>query len=138
MSVLDTFSLKGKVALMTGGAGLYGRQIVAALAEAGATTIIASRDVPALEQVAAEHRARGCDVSALPLDQGEEQSILALRDEIKKKWGRLDVLVNNAVSRPMKEGYQAANAAATFTESMQVNATGLLLSTPESRQSDIL
>ena len=36
MAILDQFSLEGKVALVMGGAGLYGRQIVAALAEAGA------------------------------------------------------------------------------------------------------
>jgi NAD(P)-dependent dehydrogenase (short-subunit alcohol dehydrogenase family) len=129
MNILDQFSLKGKVALMTGGAGLYGRQIVAALAEAGARTVIASRNVEALEKVAAEHRKEGRDVTALVLDQGDEASVLKLRDEIRKRWGHLDVLVNNAVARPMKDGYTAADAAATFAESMQINATGLFLIT---------
>ena len=127
MNILNQFSLKGKTALMTGGAGLYGRQIVAALAEAGARTLIASRDVAALEKVAAEHRALGQDVTALKLDQGDEASIIALRDEVQMRCGGLDILVNNAVLRPMKKAYQ--DAAVTFAESMQVNATGLFLIT---------
>jgi len=127
MKVLDTFSLSGKTALLTGGAGLYGRQIVRALAEAGATTCIASRNVAALEAVAAELRGEGHDVRAMPLDQGDETSILALRDAIKTDIGHLDILVNNAVPRPVKDGYYSD--AAAIDESMRINGTGLILIT---------
>jgi len=120
---MDLFSLQGKVALVTGGAGLYGRQLVEALAEAGARVYMASRNLTALVNTAGGFCERGLDVRALQLDQGNESSILALRDAILAENGRIDVLVNNAVARTMKDGYQSD--AATFAESMQVNATGL-------------
>jgi NAD(P)-dependent dehydrogenase (short-subunit alcohol dehydrogenase family) len=127
MAVLDMFSLQGKVALATGGAGLYGRQIVLALAEAGAVAWTASRDVQALERFAAPLRERGLDVRTARFDQGDEGSVLALRDRILAESGKVDVLVNNAVLRPMKKGF--ADDASSFSESMRVNATGLFVVT---------
>ncbi len=127
MGILDRFSLRGKVALATGGAGLYGCQIVAALAEAGACTYMAARNLEALEKLAAEHRTQGRDVRAMRYDQGDEESVLGLRDAIVKESGRVDILVNNAVLRPMKKGY--LDDAGTFAESMRVNATGLFVIT---------
>src|SRR3954451_23806776 len=102
MNAADMFSLKGKVAVVTGGAGLFGRQIVEAIAEAGAKTFMASRDLAKLDAQAATFRARGLHVTALSLDQGDEKSILALLDEGVKRAGTVDVLVNNAVLRSMK------------------------------------
>ena len=92
--ILDSFSLKDKVALLSGGAGRYGRQILAALAEAGAKTFIASRDVKALEAVASECRAVGYDVTALRLDLEDEASIAALHGEVMRLAGKIDILLN--------------------------------------------
>ena len=127
MAVLETFSLKGKVALATGGAGLYGRQIVTALAEAGAVTWTASRNIQALERFVEPLRSRGLDARAARFDQGDERSVRELRDRILGESGRVDVLVNNAVLRPMAKGY--SDDAARFAESMAVNGTGLFVVT---------
>ncbi len=127
MTVIERFSLKGKVALVTGGAGLYGRQIVRALAEAGATTYTASRNVDALESLAAGHRNEGHDVRALKMDQADEPSVLAARDAIVQQSGALHVLVNNAVARSARDGVFSSVAA--IDESMHVNGTGLIVVT---------
>ena len=126
MSILESFSLRGKVAVVTGGAGLYGRQIVAAVAEAGARTFMASRKVEKLRELAEKERERGLDVTALQYDQGDEESILALRDTVYEQAGRVDVLVNNAVLRPMKHWDNSSEA---WRQSLAVNGTGLFLIT---------
>ena len=127
MKVLESFSLKGKVALLTGGAGLYGRQIAEALAEAGATTYIASRNVAQLEKVAEDLRAEGGDVAALSLDLEDEASIHALIAEIVQRSGRLDVLVNNAVTRCACANWDQPMEA--FDKSLRVNASALFCMT---------
>ncbi len=118
--------LAGKIVLLTGGAGLYGRGLAAQLAGAGATLILASRHVEALEKVAAEERALGRTVHARVLDQADEASILRLRDDVLAEFGRLDGLVNNAVARPMKT---ADAPLADWEASMKTNATGLFAMT---------
>ena len=123
MTVLDTFSLDGKVALVTGGAGLYGRQIVAALAEAGAKTFIAARGLDKLEAVAADERSHGRDVTALSLDLSSDESIEALHRTIIERAGRCDVLVNNAVTRSALDGW--AHDLDDFDRSLRVNASAL-------------
>jgi len=126
MKTLEMFSLSGKTALVTGGAGLYGRQVVEALAEAGAKTFTASRNLERLREFTAGLSGQGYDVTALKMDLGDEKSVLGLRDRLMEQSGRLDILVNNAVLRPMK-GYE--DDAANFALSMQVNATGLFIIT---------
>ena len=126
MNVIDRFRLDGRVALATGGAGLYGRQIVEALAQAGARTFMASRSIEKLEAQADLFRKAGLDVTALHLDQSSEESVNGLLDRIVDLAGRVDVLVNNAVLRPMTSWH---GPAAQFEQSMAVNATGVFLMT---------
>lgn len=122
----NPFSLDDKVILVTGGAGRFGRQIVRALAGAGARVVTASRDVARLEAYAAELRASHLDVAAAPLDQSDEKSIFALRDRLIGQYGRVDVLVNNAVLRPMGAWSAPVD---DFRQSMETNATGLFVIT---------
>lgn len=123
MNVKQLFDLTGKVALVTGGAGNYGKCIAEGLAEAGATVIIASRNLENLEKVAADFQANGLDVHAIQADQGDVQSVKNLSKEIMARFGKLDCFVNNAVARTMK-GFDAPIE--QFAASMDVNATGMM------------
>jgi len=123
MNVKQLFDLSNKVILVTGGAGNYGKCIAEGLAEAGATVIIASRNKENLETAAAAFQSQDLDVHAMVVDQGNHDSVMNLKNNIVKRFGRLNGFVNNSVSRPMK-GYHAPIE--QFAESMQVNATGMV------------
>ena len=75
MNITDLFSLKGKTAVVTGGSGLYGRQMVEALASAGAEVYTASRNLASNEEYAKKMRDKGLKVYAGVIDQGDESSI---------------------------------------------------------------
>jgi NAD(P)-dependent dehydrogenase (short-subunit alcohol dehydrogenase family) len=122
MHVKDLLSLKGKVILVTGGMGLYGRHMFEALAEANGTVITASRSLESAKQVLPELQAAGLDVHAMQVDQADHVSVLKLKKDILKQFGRLDVFVNNAVARPMRKYNDPLEA---FAESMRINATGM-------------
>ncbi len=123
MNVKELLSLKNKVILVTGGAGNYGKCMVEGLAEADGTVITASRNMENGEKVATELRAKGLDVYAMQVDQADHDSVMQLKNQIQSKFGRLDVFVNNAVSRPMS-GYN--DPLEYFEESMRINATGMM------------
>ncbi len=100
MGILDQFSLKGRIALITAGAGpLFGSSITEGLAEAGATVITASRSLDRNLEFAESLRARGYDAHGMAADIVDPASITGLHDQIIQKFGRLDVLVNSALAR---------------------------------------
>ena len=115
------FSLAGKVIVQCGGSGLLGRALASGIAASGAKLVIASRDAAALEEQAAAERAGGRHVQAEAVDITDEASVLALRDRVLAAHGRVDGLVFNAVSRPMKA---MGDDLAAWRASMETNATG--------------
>ena len=123
--VRDLYDLTGRVAIVTGGAGLYGRHICAALAQAGAHVVVASRDLASCQEAAGQLRADGLSASAHALDQSDEESILGLRDDVVAAHGRIDVLVNGSVHR--QGGDPAGTGAADWAATSRVNSTGLFL-----------
>ena len=121
MNVLESFRLNGRVALVTGGAGILGKSIVEGLAEAGATVITASRNAESGLEMKEEFEKRGMDLHVMTYDQSSHQSIVDLKKQITSQFGRLDIFVNNAVARPMK-GYDGT--VDQLELSMQINGTG--------------
>ena len=96
MSVLDSFRLDGKVAVVTGANRGIGKAIAAALAEAGATVAIAARDDERSAAAAAEIRGRGGKAAPFHADVTSRSDLIALREAVSRDLGPVDVLVNNA------------------------------------------
>jgi len=93
--VQELFDLTGRVAVVAGGAGLLGFQMATALAEAGATIVIASRKLENCQAKADEISRRFRAAVALPLDANDYQSVVALADAVVARFGRIDILVNS-------------------------------------------
>ncbi|MEX2233894.1 MAG: SDR family oxidoreductase [Cyclobacteriaceae bacterium] len=122
------FKLDGKIAVVTGGAGLYGKSISQALAQAGAQVIIASRDSGKCETYARELQKKKWKAQGMFLDMGDEKSIAGFIEKIYEQHGRIDILVNNAVSR---EGAKDLGliSKTDLEKSQLINYTGLMLLT---------
>ncbi|MCJ7655548.1 MAG: glucose 1-dehydrogenase [Dehalococcoidia bacterium] len=96
----DDFSLKGKVALVTGGSRGIGKAIAVGLAKAGADVALASRKLPDLEEVAKEIKGAGRKSLAVATHVGRLEEINSLVTKVKEEFGRIDILVNNAGTNP--------------------------------------
>lgn len=91
-------NLKGKKAIVTGGSGQLGRCIVRSLAECGADIAIHyHRNKDKAEELVTELKALGRKAEAFQADITDEKSIYAMRDMVYEKFGKPDILVNNAV-----------------------------------------
>ncbi len=125
---MKTFRLDNKVAIVTGGAGLFGKPISTALAEAGAQVIVASRDESKCKEHAEVIKSQNLKAEGMFLDLADEQSILEFTGRINDEYGRIDILVNNAVSR---EGFKDLEEISKneWETAQTINSTGMMLLT---------
>jgi 2-deoxy-D-gluconate 3-dehydrogenase len=133
MSIYDLFQLSEKVALVTGGAGLLGRQFCRTLAEAGASVVVADLDGEAAAAVAAELPGPGLGVQT---DVTLPVSVQAMVTVALEHFRRLDILVNSAALDPKFDpDHVSAGATGSFEDypleawqqAISVNLTGAFL-----------
>lgn len=133
---MKSFSLEGKVAVVTGALGLIGKQHCYALAEAGASVVVTDlnqeRCAAFADDLSNAFKSKMLGVGA---DITKSESLKGLRDAILSTFGKLDVLVNNAAINDMFENPTAAAELSKFEnypldlwqKSLDVNVTGVFL-----------
>jgi len=87
---------RGRVALVTGASSGIGAATARAFAGAGMPVALCARRKDRLEQLAADLTGQGSEASAHAVDVTDPLAVRAMVDEVAARWGRLDVLVNNA------------------------------------------
>jgi NAD(P)-dependent dehydrogenase (short-subunit alcohol dehydrogenase family) len=92
----ELMSLEGRVSVVTGGATGLGLQIATGLAEAGSNIVVCSRKLENCEAAAGELERIGVKALAAACDVTQPEQVEAVREATMKKFGRVDVLVNNA------------------------------------------
>ncbi len=118
-TVPQSFDLSGRVVVITGGAGLLGRQHAAAIAEAGGTPVIADLRAEMAEGFARElAQQHGVPARSVALDVTSKDSVRAALHEVLEAYGRVDVLINNAAKNPKVED---GNLAGTRFENLSLS-----------------
>ncbi len=97
---LSKFSLKGKIAIVTGGSRGIGKAIALGFARAGAKVVVTSRKMNDLETNAAEIKAIGGEAFPIQAHLGKMEEINRMVSTVMDKFGRIDILVNNAGTSP--------------------------------------
>lgn len=121
---------KGKVALVTGGSRGIGRAISRKFASLGADLVINFfRNRPAAEQTAKEIETKGVRVHIVRANVGDPEKVKLLFDEVKKAFGKLDILVSNAASGVARTAMELDAQGWDWT--MDINARALLFCAQE-------
>jgi NAD(P)-dependent dehydrogenase (short-subunit alcohol dehydrogenase family) len=125
MKVLDMLSLKGKVAVVTGGSSGLGVTFAQALAEVGANIVLAARRIDKMNEVGDDLTRLGVKVRSVKCDVSDPEQVQSLVDETLKTFGRLDIIVNNAGVASMSPATEIAIE--EWNRVVSVNLTGTFL-----------
>jgi NAD(P)-dependent dehydrogenase (short-subunit alcohol dehydrogenase family) len=123
MSAISKFDMTGKVAVVTGGSRGLGREMVLAFAEQGADVVIASRKIENCVAVAREVEALGRAALPIAYHAAEWDAADDLADAVYERFGRCDVLVNNAGMSPLYPSVDAISES-LFDKVVGVNLKG--------------
>lgn len=135
-SIFSKFDMTGKTAIITGAAGLLGRQFSIALAQAGANVVLADLAVIPTVENANEINGMGLNAMAVNVDVTDPLSVKAMVEQALEAFGSVDVLVNSAALDPKFDSAsasaQGANAFETYSldswrQALDVNLTGMFL-----------
>ena len=97
MSILDKYSLKGQVSIVTGAAMGLGKAMAEALAQGGSNIVIADINISEAQNTADElMRNEGIKAIAIKMDVTQEDQVNSMVDKVMEQFGRIDVLFNNA------------------------------------------
>jgi NAD(P)-dependent dehydrogenase (short-subunit alcohol dehydrogenase family) len=117
------FDLTGRVALVTGASRGIGEAIAKAFAQQGAHVVVSSRKQEACDEVAQEISAAGGEAVALACHIGDMDALAGLFAAVERRFGRLDVLVNNAATNPYY-GHVLDTDLGAFQKTVDVNIRG--------------
>ncbi|HEX9017552.1 MAG TPA: SDR family NAD(P)-dependent oxidoreductase, partial [Anaerolineaceae bacterium] len=134
-NIFDKFNLKDRTAVVTGGAGLLGKEFCRTLAQAGALVVVADLNETAAQQVADTLNREGLRACAVGVDVTSPESVRAMVSAALDASGRLDVLVNSAAKDPKFDSSQQGQHGNNFEdfpvdawrEALDVNLTGMFL-----------
>jgi 3-oxoacyl-[acyl-carrier protein] reductase len=116
------FSLKEKVAVVTGASQGIGRETALALAQAGAKVVAAARNEEKLAALVSEIAAAGGEAFALKMDVADAEQVKAGFKQVIEKFGRLDIVVNNAAVT--RDGLAMRMKKDDWDAVLQTNLTG--------------
>lgn len=119
-NIHSKFDLSGKVAIVTGSSQGIGKAIARGLAEQGAKVVVSSRKQESVDAVATEFNADGLETVGIQCHIGHTQQRQSLITKTIEKYGRIDILVNNAAINPYYGPLEGSDEA-VFDKIMAVN-----------------